>query len=845
MADRVGQRLGNYRLIRLLGRGGFAEVYLGEHRHLGTQAAIKVLFAHLGSQTDVENFRREAQTIARLIHPHIVRVLDFDVEQGEPFLVMEYAPHGSLRTHHPRGVPLPLPLILSHVQQVANALQYAHENKLIHRDVKPDNMLLREDGSVVLSDFGIVTIAHSTSSRGIEAMAGTAAYMAPEQMQGEPRPASDQYALAVAIYEWITGRPPFQGTAMEVAMQHAMKPPPSLVEQVPTLPQSVEQVVMTALAKDPKERFGNVRAFATALEQASRSYPDMRVLPGQSPSSTEVPVLLNKVITPPGQPPVETAIPPGQPSLPSAQVTPSAQLLQSAGRDTPPNQLSQTMEAVPPRESPSRDAVIQDRPPLSSFAPERSGDKIQPRTQRISRPMLLLSLAVLVAVVVAGGGIAWLELAHGPGFINGFISGVTGNSSSSTTNSGSTSGGIIGSTTIKIATDLPASGADASSGKPVENAVHLAIDQANANHTIPGYTLVFDPKDDVGPSGIHDPAVGAQNVTSLISDALVAGIVGPFNSSVAKAEMPITNQGPLAQISPSNTNPCLTQEGPAVGCSGTNDLVPTLRPTSKVTYFRIATTDDHQGTAGADYLLKTLHYKKVYIIDDAESYGIELANTFSAEWKNLGGTVLGHSSEPSSTTSYVSLLTQVASLHPDVIYFGGLDSTGGTLIRQQMQQIAGLQNTPFGGGDGIVTPNFASTIGLRGGPVYGSIAVVDDSQNPSVQTFLSQYKAAYGDSINISSAAGYDCANILIQAIKKALANGTHTPKNSSDAAGARLFRQAVINAIQGISFNGVTGHHSFDGNGDTTNKVISIYKLAANTSGSPDWIYQTAVTVS
>jgi len=826
MADRVGQRLGNYRLIRLLGRGGFAEVYLGEHRHLATQAAIKVLFAYLGSQSDVENFRREAQTIARLIHPHIVRVLDFDVEQGEPFLVMEYAPHGSLRTHHPRGVPLPLPLILSYMQQVANALQYAHERKLIHRDVKPDNMLLREDGSVVLSDFGVVTIAHSTSSRGIEAMAGTAAYMAPEQMQGEPRPASDQYALAVTIYEWITGRPPFQGTALEVAMQHAMKPPPSLVEQVPTLPQAVEQVVMTALAKDPKDRFGNVHAFAIALEQASQSYPEMIGLPGQSPSSTEAPSLLHEVITPPGQP-----------SLPSTPVTPPAQSLQSAGRDTPPDQSSQPMEAVPLREPPSRDAVTPVRPPLSSFAPERSWDKIQPRTQRISRPMLLLSLAVLLAVVVAGGGIAWLT--HVPGFTNGIIPGMTGSGPSSTTNSGTTSSGIVGSTIIKIASDLPVSGADTSSGKPAEDGANLAVMEANANHAIPGYTLVFDPKDDVGPSGLHDPAVGAQNVTALVSDALVAGIVGPFNSSVAKAEMPITNQAPLAQISPSNTNPCLTKDTAESGCSGSNDLIPTLRPTGKVTYFRVATTDDHQGTAGADYLLKTLHYKKVYIIDDAEAYGIELANTFSAEWQKLGGTVLGHSSEPSTTASYVSLLTQVATLNPDVIYFGGQDSTGGTLIRQQMQQVAGLQNTPFAGGDGIITPSFASTIGLRGGPVYGSVPVVDVSQNPSAQTFVSKYKATYSSSINVYSAAGYDCANILIQAIKKALANGAHIPKNSSDAAGARLFRQAIINAIQGISFDGVTGHHSFDGNGDTTNKVISIYKLAANTSGSPDWIYQ------
>src|SRR5260221_5165389 len=244
-----------------------------------------------------------------------------------------------------------------------------------------------------------------------------------------------------------------------------------------------------------------------------------------------------------------------------------------------------------------------------------------------------------------------------------------------------------GSTTIKIATDLPVSGKDTSSGKPAEDGANLAVMEANANHTINGYTLVFDPKDDVGANGLHDPAVGAQNVTSLVSDALVAGIVGPFNSSVAKAEMPITNQAPIAQISPANTNPCLTKDTSASGCSGSNNVLSTLRPSGKVTYFRIATTDDHQGPAGADYLYNTLHYKNAYVIDDTDTYGVGIANAFSAEWQKLGGKILGHSIESPKNTSYVSLLTQVASLHPDVVYFGGVDSTGGTLIRQQMKQV--------------------------------------------------------------------------------------------------------------------------------------------------------------
>src|SRR5712692_6672667 len=209
MADRVGQRLGNYRLTRLLGKGGFAEVYLGEHLRLGTQAAVKVLYTRLASPDEAAGFEKEAQTIAHLKHPHIVRVLDFDVQDDTPFLVMDYAVGGTLRQRHPRGSVPPLPTIISYVKQVAEALQYAHDQKLIHRDVKPENMLLGSNNEVLLSDFGIASIAHSTSSLSTQAYSGTAHYSAPEQISGKPRPASDQYALGVVVYEWLTGTRPF------------------------------------------------------------------------------------------------------------------------------------------------------------------------------------------------------------------------------------------------------------------------------------------------------------------------------------------------------------------------------------------------------------------------------------------------------------------------------------------------------------------------------------------------------------------------------------------------------------------------------------------------------------
>src|SRR5437899_4487702 len=141
MADLIGQELGNYRLISLLGQRGFADVYLAEHLHLDTYAAIKIIHARLTRGT-LERFRAEARTIARLEHPHIVRVLDFGVEENMPFLVMSYAPGGTLRTRHPIGTRLSLTDVLSYVKPIASALQYAHDERVIHRDIKPENMLL-------------------------------------------------------------------------------------------------------------------------------------------------------------------------------------------------------------------------------------------------------------------------------------------------------------------------------------------------------------------------------------------------------------------------------------------------------------------------------------------------------------------------------------------------------------------------------------------------------------------------------------------------------------------------------------------------------------------------------
>ena len=269
MIDRADQRLGNYHLIRLLGRGGFAEVYLGEDLRLGIQASVKIFYARLTNPNEVASFQQEARTIAHLEHPHIVRVFDFDVVDDTPFLVMDYAANGTLRMLHSKGTVLPLTTIIAYVKQVADALQYAHDQRLIHRAVKPENMLVGEHNELLLSDFGIAILAQSSRYHSTQDMVGTMAYMAPEQIQGNPCPASDQYALGIVVYEWLSGDRPWSIT--EIETQHLAVPPPSLCEKHPTISPAIEQVVLKALAKDPHQRFATVQDFASALEQAWQS----------------------------------------------------------------------------------------------------------------------------------------------------------------------------------------------------------------------------------------------------------------------------------------------------------------------------------------------------------------------------------------------------------------------------------------------------------------------------------------------------------------------------------------------------------------------------------------------
>jgi serine/threonine protein kinase len=284
---REGQRLGNYRLHRLLGRGSFADVYLGEHLYLQTSAAIKILQKTLDEEEE-QLFLAEARTLARLAHPNIIRVREFAIERSLPCLVMDYAPGGTLRRRYPKGTCLSLQQTATTIKQIASALQYAHNAGIIHRDVKPENVLQGAD-QVLLSDFGISITTPPPGTTTSQSRAGTLLYMAPEQFLGQAVFASDQYALAIMAYEWLCGERPFEGPGTALAYQHVHVSPPRLREKDPSLPEAVDAVIGKALSKHPEQRYVSILTFARALERACRGEERATISAGDGTALAEEP----------------------------------------------------------------------------------------------------------------------------------------------------------------------------------------------------------------------------------------------------------------------------------------------------------------------------------------------------------------------------------------------------------------------------------------------------------------------------------------------------------------------------------------------------------------------------
>jgi branched-chain amino acid transport system substrate-binding protein len=381
---------------------------------------------------------------------------------------------------------------------------------------------------------------------------------------------------------------------------------------------------------------------------------------------------------------------------------------------------------------------------------------------------------------------------------------------------GSSAGGTVN---VKIGIELPMTGGEAPNGVPTANGVALALAQVQ----VPGFNITIEQEDDAV-NGKHNAQQGATNMGVLASDPAVLFVVGPYNSSVAQAEIPVSNGAGLMQCSPANTAVDLTKGDPAVALRATNP--------SKIAYVRVATTDDNQGAGGADITYNKVGAKTVYVLDDTQTYGKGLADGFTTAYTKLGGQVVKRDGAPDSTTDFTSYITTIKGANPGAIFYGGVTTSGLGLFRKQMAS-QGLANIPMIGGDGIndgsaaTASSFLNIAGDAGDPnTYSTVAAIHDI--PNAGQFATDYKAKFSTDPGAYSAPAYACTQVFLQALKDAAASA------GGDLGKLREAVRAYV-ADSSHTYSTVLGTVGFDANGDTTQHTISYYQFDAT---AKDWSF-------
>jgi branched-chain amino acid transport system substrate-binding protein len=365
---------------------------------------------------------------------------------------------------------------------------------------------------------------------------------------------------------------------------------------------------------------------------------------------------------------------------------------------------------------------------------------------------------------------------------------------------------------VKIGMDLSLTGADSEGAIRIRNGIMMAIDAANEGSSIPGYKIEPMLLDDgTSTAGQYDPAQAATNARKMVAEPTVVGALGPEMSGAGKAMAPILSMGGLATITPTSTNPDISDP----------KFAQQFRPAGKPIYFRTVTTDAYQGPNMANFYADVLKVKSVYILDDSGAYGVGMADAFEKQAGVKGIKVLGRDRLDPKAADYTAILTKIKSLAPDAIYYGGVGQAGVKLAKQSYDIIP---KTIKGGGDGVVGPTMLTAVGYPANEGwYGTIAsphVVGDNQ---AQSFVDAYFRKYNRAADDYTITAYDAALVMIDAIKRVAASGKP------------VTREAVRDAVQGANLPTIQGIIAFDANGDLKDRTVSVFQIQQDKEARPD----------
>ena len=366
--------------------------------------------------------------------------------------------------------------------------------------------------------------------------------------------------------------------------------------------------------------------------------------------------------------------------------------------------------------------------------------------------------------------------------------------------------GFAADKTVKIGINLSFTGADAHDAELISDGAMLAFDEANAKGGVAGYKLdVMQLDDGTATAGQYDPAQAATNARKMVSDDAVVAAIGPQMSGSGKAMAPILSQGDLATITPSSTNPDITDP----------KFAAQYMPGGKAIYFRTVTTDAFQGPNMANYFVDTLKVKSVYVLDDSGAYGVGLADAFQGQAKKRGINVLGRDRLDPKEADYTTTLTKMKSLSPDALYYGGVGQAGVKLVKQSYDIVPAIIKA---GGDGVYGAEILTGAGFPAAQGwYATIAAPNVVENPDAAAFIEQFAKKYGKQPDNYSITAYDAALVIIAAIKQVAASGKD------------VTRDLVRDAIQNSHVKTLQGTVSFDANGDIENRVISVFQITKN----------------